>query len=156
MDLAESAFLAGINDGPNMYNPYDKENDHSELIESRTKLVLRFMKEQNRISDNPEEAEKLYNEAVEKVEKGLKFKKGKIQIGEISYFVYEAVNDAAKDLAEAKDIDFKEAKAMIQSGGYKLYTTQVTSIQNAVLKEMAKESYVQTKIVVRKMKMERK
>lgn len=45
---------------------------------------------------------------------------------------------------------------MIQSGGYKLYTTQVTSIQNAVLKEMAKESYVQTKIVVRKMKMERK
>ena len=145
LDLAESAFLAGINDGPNMYDPYDKENDHSELIESRTKLVLRFMKEQNRISDNPEEAEKLYNEAVEKVEKGLKFKKGKIQIGEISYFVYEAVNDAAKDLAEAKDIDFKEAKAMIQSGGYKLYTTQVTSIQNAVLKEMAKKSYVQTK-----------
>lgn len=63
-----------------MYNPYDKENDHSELIESRTKLVLRFMKEQNRISDNPEEAEKLYNEAVEKVEKGLKFKKEKYKL----------------------------------------------------------------------------
>ncbi len=28
---------------------------------------------------------------------------------------------------------------MIQSGGYKLYTTQVTSIQEAVLKEMAKK-----------------
>lgn len=80
LDLAESAFLAGINDGPNMYDPYDKENDHSELIESRTKLVLRFMKEQNRISDNPEEAEKLYNEAVEKVEKGLKFKKEKYKL----------------------------------------------------------------------------
>ena len=51
----------------------------------------------------------------------------------------EAVNNAARDLAEAKDIDFSEAKAMIQSGGYKLYTTQVTSIQEAVLKEMAKK-----------------
>ncbi len=45
MDLAESAFLAGINDGPNMYNPYGEE-DNSELIKSRTKLVLHFMKEQ--------------------------------------------------------------------------------------------------------------
>lgn len=144
LDLAESAFLAGINHAPNMYNPYGEE-DNSELIKDRTKLVLSFMKEQNRISDNPEEAEKLYNEAVEKVDKGLEFTKGKIQIGDISYFVYEAVNDAARDLAEVKDVDFKEAKAMIQSGGYKLYTTQVTSIQNTVLKEMAKESYVQTK-----------
>ena len=144
LDLAESAFLAGINHAPNMYNPYGEE-DNSELIKDRTKLVLSFMREQNRISDNPEEAEKLYNEAVEKVDKGLEFTKGKIQIGDISYFVYEAVNDAARDLAEVKDVDFKEAKAMIQSGGYKLYTTQVTSIQNTVLKEMAKESYVQTK-----------
>lgn len=45
---------------------------------------------------------------------------------------------------------------MIQSGGYKLYTTQVTSIQNAVLKEMAKKVMYKLKIVVRKMKMERK
>ena len=146
LDLAESAFLAGINNAPNMYNPYGEE-DNSELIKSRTKLVLSFMKEQNRISDDPEEAEKLYNEAVEKVEKGFKFKKGTIEIGNISYFVNEAVNNAASDLAEEKDIDFSEAKAMIQSGGYKLYTTQVTSIQEIVLKEMAKESYVQNKTI---------
>ena len=146
LDLAESAFLAGINNAPNMYNPYGEE-DNSELIKSRTKLVLSFMKEQNRISDDPEEAEKLYNEAVEKVEKGFEFKKGTIEIGNISYFVNEAVNNAASDLAEAKDINFAEAKALIQSGGYKLYTTQVTSIQKIVLKEMAKESYVQNKTV---------
>lgn len=146
LDLAESAFLAGINDGPNMYNPYGEE-DNSELIKSRTKLVLHFMKEQSRISDDPAEAEKLYNEAVEKVEKGFEFKKGTIEIGNISYFVSEAVNNAARDLAEAKDIDFSEAKAMIQSGGYKLYTTQVTSIQEAVLKEMAKKKYVQNKTI---------
>ena len=146
LDLAESAFLAGINDGPNMYNPYGEE-DNSELIKARTKLVLSFMKEQNRISEDPEEAEKLYNEAVAKVEKGLEFKKGTIQIGNISYFVYEAVNNAAQDLAEQKDIDFKEAKSMIESGGYKLYTTQVTSIQEEVLKEMAKKQYIQKRTI---------
>ena len=57
----------------------------------------------------------------------------------------EAVNNAARDLAEAKDIDFSEAKAMIQSGGYKLYTTQVTSIQEAVLKEMARKNMYKIK-----------
>ncbi len=146
LDLAESAFLAGINDGPNMYNPYGEE-DNSELIKNRTKLVLYFMREQNRISDDPEEAEKLYNEAVEKVNNGFEFKKGTIEIGNISYFVNEAVNNAARDLAEAKDIDFAEAKAMIQSGGYKLYTTQVSSIQEEVLKEMSKEKYIQTRTI---------
>lgn len=145
LDLAESAFLAGINNAPNMYDPYDEEEDHTDLIKSRTKLVLKFMKEQNRISDNPEEAEKLYNEAVEKVEKGFEFKKGKIEIGNNSYFVVEAVNQAAKDLAEEKDIDIDEAISIIKSGGYRLYTTQVTSIQNAVIKEMAKDKYVETR-----------
>ena len=145
LDLAESAFLAGINNAPNMYDPYDKEEDHTELIKSRTKLVLQFMKEQNRISDNPEEAEQLYNEAVAKVDNGFEFKKGKIEIGNNSYFVVEAVNQAAKDLAEEKDIDIDEATSIIKSSGYRLYTTQVSSIQNLVIKEMAKDKYVETR-----------
>lgn len=147
LDLAESAFLAGINNAPNMYDPYDKENDHSELIKSRTKLVLQYMKEQNRISDDPAEAEKLYNEAVAKVEKGLEFKQGEIEIGNISYFVATAVKQAAQDLAEKREIDVKEAENIITSGGYKLYTTQVTSIQNTLIKEMARDRYVQEKTV---------
>ncbi len=150
LDLAESAFLAGINNAPNMYNPYDTKNDHKDLIKSRTKLVLGYMKEQNRISDNPEEAEKLYNAAIEKIDKGLPFKKGKIEIGTTSYFVNEAVNNAAKDLAEEKDISFSEAKSIIKSGGYKLYTTQVTSVQNALINELAKDTYVTTKTITEK------
>ncbi len=150
LDLAESAFLAGINNAPNMYNPYDKENDHSELIKNRTKLVLSFMKEQNRISDDPEEAEKLYNEAVKKVDAGLKFKQGEIEIGSYSYFVEEAIREAAQDLADAKDIDYEVAKSMITSGGYKLYTTQVTSIQNRVIKELEKDTYLSTKTITEK------
>ena len=145
LDLAESAFLAGINNAPNMYNPYDEENDNSELIKERTIYVLDCMKEQNRISDNAEEAEKLYNEAVEKVENGLKFKQGKIEFENNSYFVEEAVKQAAQDLSEEKDITLDEADSLIRSGGYKLYTTQDSDIQKIVLKEMAKDKYVETK-----------
>ncbi len=150
LDLAESAFLAGINHAPNLYNPYSKETDNTEKIKNRTKLVLNFMKEQNRISDNPEEAEKLYNEAIAKVDKGLKFKKGDFDIGGDTYFVKTAVQQAAKDLAEAKDLADDEAEAMIVSGGYKLYTTQVTSIQNIVINEMAKDTYVEKTTVTQK------
>ena len=145
LDLAESAFLAGINNAPNMYNPYSETNNHAELIKNRTKLVLRFMHEQNRISDDLEEAETLYNEAVAKVDAGLEFKKGNIEIGNMSYFVHEALNQAANDLAEEKDIDVKEAIAILRSSGYKIYTTQDSKIQDIVLKEMANEKYRITK-----------
>ncbi len=147
LDLAESAFLAGINNAPNMYNPYDTENDHSELIKNRTKLVLNFMKEQNRISNDPEEAEKLYNEAVAKVEEGLKFKKGKFNIGTESYFQRMAIAEASEDLAAVKDISVDAAEDMIRSGGYILVTTQDSKIQEQVIKEMAKESLVQYKTI---------
>ncbi len=151
LDLAESAFLAGINNAPNAYTPYDENNDNSEKIKSRTKYVLDCMKEQNRIcEDDPEEAEKLYNEAVEKVEKGLKFKKGNIEFSDTTYFVAEALKEAATDLSKKKDISYKVAYDMIRGGGYKLYTTQDTTIQNTVIKEMAKKSYIEKKTIQEK------
>ena len=39
LDLEECAFLAGINNSPNSYNPYG-EKDRSDLIKKRTKTVL--------------------------------------------------------------------------------------------------------------------
>ena len=44
LDLAESAFLAGINHSPNSYNPFG-ETDNSDLIKRRTKTVLDKMLE---------------------------------------------------------------------------------------------------------------
>lgn len=146
LDLAESCFLAGINHSPNAYNPYNKELDNSEKIKTRTKFVLDLMKEQNKISDNPEEAEKIYNEALAKIEKGFKFKQGKFDFENTnSYFVERAVIEAAQDLAKQKDIDYKEAVNIIRGGGYKLYTTQDTAIQKTVVNEMAKKSYVESR-----------
>ena len=40
LDLAESAFLAGITNSPNLYNPFENKNN-SDVIKSRTKVVLR-------------------------------------------------------------------------------------------------------------------
>ena len=146
LDLAESCFLAGINHSPNAYNPYNKELDNSEKIKTRTKFVLDLMKEQNKISDNPEEAEEIYNEASEKIEKGFKFKKGKFEFGNNnSYFVEEAVREVTRDLAKQKKISYDEADSIIRGGGYKLYTTQDTAIQKTVVSEMAKKSYVESR-----------
>ena len=44
LDLAECAFLAGINNSPNSYNPYG-ETDNTEKIKNRTKTVLNKMLE---------------------------------------------------------------------------------------------------------------
>ena len=43
LSIAQCAFLAGINNSPNRYNPYS-ETDHTELIKKRTKTVLGQMK----------------------------------------------------------------------------------------------------------------
>ena len=139
LSLAQSAFLAGINDGPNLYNPYG-EDSHKELITRRTKTVLGKMKELGKI--NEEE----YNGAVEEVEKGFEFKRGETsQASNLSFLAIEAISEAAADLAELKDVDFETAKMMLKSGGYKLYTTLQPDVQKAVDKEFDKTSYVTTK-----------
>ena len=44
LSLAECAFLAGINNSPNSYNPFN-DSDNEELIKSRTTTVLAKMLE---------------------------------------------------------------------------------------------------------------
>ena len=70
LTLEECAFLAGINNSPNSYNPFG-EKDNSEKIKTRTKAVLYKMNELKYISDDE------YYAAKANVEKGLTFTKGK-------------------------------------------------------------------------------
>ena len=145
LDLAEAAFLAGINHSPNSYNPFWNEGDEdvTKAIKTRTKTVLAEMKDQNRISDNAEEAEKLYNEAVAEVDAGLKFKEGSFNNAtQMSYHTDAAIKEVVSDLAELKDIDEKAARSLLVSGGYKIYTTQNTEIQKRMEKEYVKDEYV--------------
>lgn len=45
LDLAECAFMAGINSSPNAYDPFDETKDVTEKIKKKTKTVLAKMKE---------------------------------------------------------------------------------------------------------------
>ena len=126
LDLAESAFLAGINHSPNSYNPFG-ETDNSDLIKRRTKTVLDKMLELGKI--NQEE----HDSAVAEVDAGLKFEKGNTSSGaSMSYLARAALNQVIEQYAEANGISTQVATTMIEGGGYKIYTTQDSTIQSGM------------------------
>lgn len=142
LDIAESAFIAGITHSPNSYKPFaDKPNTDS--IKSRTKTVLSKMKELGYIDETQ------YNEAVNKVEKGLKFKKGKIDQASYSSHTEALVNQIIDQLVTAKGMDKEYAKTYLYSSGFKIYSTELESVQEAIEKEYAKSAY-QVKTTVTK------
>ena len=67
LSLAECAYLAGINNSPNSYNPFDSDENNQELITNRTLTVLEKMKELGKITDTE------YEEAQKEVNNGLGF-----------------------------------------------------------------------------------
>ncbi len=124
LDLAECAFLAGINNSPNSYNPF-VESDNTELIKRRTKIVLGKMKELEKITEEE------YNSAIEEVNAGLKFEKGNTSSGDaMSYLARAALNQVISQYMEEKGVDYNLACAQIYGGGYKIYTTQDSTIQS--------------------------
>lgn len=123
LDLAECAFLAGINHAPNSYNPFG-EKDNSERIKNRTKTVLSKMLELGKITQEE------YDSAKQEVEGGLKFSQGNTSSGtSMSYLARAAYNQVIKEFAAEKDVSTKIATQMIAGGGYKIYTTQDSTIQ---------------------------
>ena len=138
LDLAECAFLAGINNSPNKYNPYDTEEDHSELIKTRTLTVLKEMKTQGYITNEDE-----YNAAVAKVEAGLTFTKGNTSSNySYSYHTQAAVDQVIKQVMEEKGLSRDFAEKYVYSSGLKIYSTQDTTIQARVEEETKKNKYI--------------
>jgi len=139
LDLAESAFLAGINHMPNTYNPFDESLQNGDRIKSRTKEVLFQMKDQGKISEEE------YTAAVEKVESGLTFSKGTITSKvSYSYHTAAAINQVVSELAKEKGIDKDTAELMVYNNGYTIYTTQNTSIQTRMEEEYVKDKYIKS------------
>lgn len=139
LSLAECAYLAGINNSPNSYNPFRDGEDNSEKIEKRTKTVLQKMLELGYI----EEAQ--YNETVSEVEKGLDFDRGDIEITKnivYSYNVDALISELISDLAEEKNISEDFAENYIYMGNLKIYSTQKTDIQNTMETEFNKNKYI--------------
>ena len=105
LSLEECAFLAGVTHSPTQYNPY-KENPNTERIKSRTKTVLGKMKELGYVNDEE------YNNAIEKVNEGLKFEKGELPSSSIKdYYISAAVEQVVKDLVEQKGMSEEYARS---------------------------------------------
>lgn len=140
LSLAECAFLAGINNTPNSYNPFVEDNAETlERIKTRTKTVLDKMHELGKIKTQEE-----YEAAIAEVEEGLKFNKGTIVETIYSYHTDAAIMQIINQLMEEKDLNYEAAKLYLYGGGFTIYTTQDTTIQNAMDEEAAKEKYINT------------
>ena len=138
LDLAECAFIAGINHAPSLYNPFTGA-DNGERIKSRTKQVLYEMKDQGKITEEE------YNTAVAKVEEGLPFERGAIvSKADYSYHTQAAIKQVIEDLMAQKQITRDEAKLMVESNGYTIYSTQNTAIQARMQEEFEKDKYIKS------------
>ncbi len=123
LTIAESAYIAGINHSPNLYNPF-KEEPNMEKIKSRTKTVLEQELEQGKIDETQ------YNEAIAQVDAGLAFKEGTItNNNSLTQNEELAVKQVIDEYAESKDLSEDIAEKKIKGGGYKIYITENREIQ---------------------------
>jgi len=138
LDLAECAFLAGLNHSPNSYNPFDG-SDNSEKIKSRSKTVLGVMLEEKYISQEE------YNQAVNEIDEGLKFKKGDVKPkgdNVYSYMVDATISDVVSDLQKKKHMSASFATNYLYYSGLHIYCTQNSDIQKDLEDEFAKQKYM--------------
>lgn len=138
LDLAECAFLAGINHAPNAYNPFNEEKDNTEKIKKRTKTVLKKMLELENITQEE------YDASVAEVEAGMKFKKGKIEAegdGVYSYHTDALLLEVISDLSAQKKISKTFATNYLYMANAKIQSTQNSGIQKEMENEFAKKQY---------------
>ena len=137
LSLAECAFLAGINNSPNSYNPFDEDIDNTEKISKRTKTVLQKMLELGYITEEE------YNIASFEVDSGLDFDKGTIESsdGIYSYHTDALISEVISDLADKNNITETFATNYIYLSGLTIHSTQDSDIQDEVDTEFNKSEY---------------
>lgn len=140
LSIAECAFMAGINHAPNGYKPFKTDDEEmKQKIKKRTKTVLGKMKELQYIT------EEQYSQAISEVDNGLNFQNGDTQpTTTISYQTEAALEQIIKQIMEEKNVNKQMAEMILYSGGYKIYTTQKTSIQETVENELKDTKYLLT------------
>ncbi len=139
LTLAECAYMAAINNSPNAYDPFTEDEGKQERIEKgqkRAKTVLGKMKELGYIKDDE------YKAAIAEIDAGLPFSNGNTSITtKVSYQVDAAINEIVEQYAAENNLSKEMAKVKIYGGGYKIYVSQRTSVQNEVEAEMNKYDY---------------
>ena len=137
LKLSECAFLAGINNSPNAYNPFNDSNN-DEKIKKRTKIVLGKMKELEYIGEDE------YNKAIREVEEGLNFKKGNLDTDSkvYSYHTDALISEAIKDIQKKYHISETFATNYLEMAGLTIYSTQDKKIQDQIETEFSKSRYL--------------
>lgn len=126
LTVAECASIVGITRDPTYYNPfYNTETNHGmENNQKRKEDILFMMHEQGMLTDKEYETE---------LDRELVFadaNKQKLVSYDQSYFVDYVIECVINDLAAAKGCTYREAESELLSGGYRIYTTVDTRIQN--------------------------
>ena len=136
LSLAECAFLAGINNSPNSYNPFGDE-DNREKISNRTKTVLGKMQELGYITEEE------LDEANLEVDNGLKFNQGTIKTEDpiYSYHTDALISEVTNDIEEKYNINEEFATNFLNMAGLTIQSTQNTSIEEEMEKEFEKSRY---------------
>ena len=141
LSLAECAYMAGINSSPNAYSPFEDLDEEGnmpeemqEKIKNRVKVVLNKMKEVGAIT-----SEEDYNNAIAEADAGLKFEKGDTTMDVLSFHTELAIEQVIEDYMEEKDCTREFAENYVYAGGLKIYTTQDTSVQEAIEYEYAND-----------------
>lgn len=138
LSLAECAFLAGLNHSPNSYNPFDDGTDNDEIINNRTKTVLKKMLELEYITDSE------YNSAIAEVDEGLSFDRGTIKSnssGVYSYHTDALISEAIGDISKKYNITKTFATNYLYLSGLSIHSTQDLDIQETVENEFNKKQY---------------
>lgn len=145
LSVEECAFLAGINNAPNTYNPFKNADDAEKQaqvmskVKTRTQTVLKKMKELKYIT------EEQYQTAYQNTENGLAFSKGDLPTSTIKdYFIKAAVDQVVDDLVEKKGMSLEYAKSRVYGGGYKIYSTEDSDIQSKVKAVYTSGNYILT------------
>ena len=144
LTLAESAFLAGINNSPNAYSPFSTDQEDIDQIKRRTKIVLDKMHELGKEDSNHKAAitEGEYQTAIAELENGLAFNKGTITQVVHSYHTDAAINQIKRELKEKNGWTDEYVNYYVKSGGLTIYTTQNTSMQKIMEEEVKKDKYI--------------
>ena len=138
LSTAECAFLAGINNSPNSYNPFG-DKDNTDKIKTRTKTVLNKMKDLKYITDDE------CSFAIAEVEKGLNFKNGNVTAvsnGVYSYHSDALITEITNDIKKKYHMSDTFVNNYISMSGLTIHSTQDSKIQKETEKECEKKKYI--------------
>ncbi|HBM80290.1 MAG TPA: hypothetical protein DD426_05555, partial [Clostridiaceae bacterium] len=125
LSIAESAVIAGINQSPTYYNPYNNEKS-PEVYKDRATTVLSKMLENKFITN--EEFEKAKTE-IDKMSSKTFYNEDNNSTLKYQWFIEAAVDSVEKDLKDKYKFTDDEITQKIYSGGLRIYTTLDPKIQ---------------------------